>query len=351
MAGRKYVGIHTDALSVLISISVYDSITYLVPFLLSRRVTVESSLGPDRCSGTFFGSFAIGFPILSGTVTLSVMVWYGSILSSLSSRLVSSVGCVGVCLAFMGCASETQRQTQLLNDVGSLEYRLKLYESVSRDAHTESFGALSELKQLVDRAGAAVTQRQKHVLRKIGITKQSSTPQASLPNKPQSTDPVQESPSPESLPESPAAVSSPEEPSAFPPPESASQVDVRSVALFRDGYAAYQRGEYERAAVGFQTAYQAAETPAQQARSLYMCGQAYYVIGEWSKAEACFLEVRRSFPESAIIPAALLKEAYALLEQGKRVQGRGLLEELVQQHPDSQETYQAGERLKELAST
>lgn len=296
----------------------------------------------------FFRSYASVFPILAGTVTLVGMVWSGSILSSISSRLVPSVGCVAVCLAFLGCASETQRQTQLLNDVGSLEYRLKIYESASRDAQTESFGALSELKQLVDRAGAAVTQRQKHVLRKIGVTPQSSTPQASPPNTTQSA--VQQSSS-ESPPESSPPDSASDQPSASVPPEPTTPTDVRSVALFRDGYAAYQRGEYERAAVGFQTAHQVAETPAQKARSLYMCGQAYYVIGEWSKAEACFLEVRRSFPDSAIVPAALLKEAYALLEQGKRAQGRGLLEELVRQHPDSQETYQAGERLKELTST
>jgi TolA-binding protein len=60
--------------------------------------------------------------------------------------------------------------------------------------------------------------------------------------------------------------------------------------------------------------------------------------------------VRRKYPQSGKVPAAVLKQGFAFAELGERVNARLILQELVEKYPQSQEATKAKARLKALES-
>lgn len=80
----------------------------------------------------------------------------------------------------------------------------------------------------------------------------------------------------------------------------------------------------------------------------YWIGECYYALKEFDQAILEFNEVRLNYPKGDKAPAALLKQAFAFAELGDRVSARLILQELVDQHPESAEAAKAKEKLERL---
>jgi tol-pal system protein YbgF len=82
----------------------------------------------------------------------------------------------------------------------------------------------------------------------------------------------------------------------------------------------------------------------------YWIGESRYALREFDQAIIEFDAVRRKFPQSDKVPAALLKQGFAFAELGERVNARLVLQELVEKYPQAPEAARAKQRLKALES-
>jgi len=63
-----------------------------------------------------------------------------------------------------------------------------------------------------------------------------------------------------------------------------------------------------------------------------------------------FYEVRRRYPQSDKVPAALLRQGFAFAELGEKLNARLVLQDVVEKYPQSPESVRAKQKLKSLES-
>jgi tol-pal system protein YbgF len=82
----------------------------------------------------------------------------------------------------------------------------------------------------------------------------------------------------------------------------------------------------------------------------YWIGECHYALREFDIAIVEFDAVRRKYPQSDKVAAALLKQGFAFAELGEKVNARLILQEVAEKYPQSQEATRAKARLKTLES-
>jgi tol-pal system protein YbgF len=82
----------------------------------------------------------------------------------------------------------------------------------------------------------------------------------------------------------------------------------------------------------------------------YWIGECHYALKEFDQAILEFDAVRRKYPQSEKVPAALLKQGFAFGELGEKVNARLILQEIVEKYPQAPEAVRAKQRLKALES-
>jgi tol-pal system protein YbgF len=82
----------------------------------------------------------------------------------------------------------------------------------------------------------------------------------------------------------------------------------------------------------------------------YWVGECYYALKEYDQSILEFDAVRRKYPNGDKVAAALLKQGFAFLELGDKVDARLILQELIERYPLTAEAAKAKERLKALRS-
>ncbi len=122
--------------------------------------------------------------------------------------------------------------------------------------------------------------------------------------------------------------------------------DPEANQAFRRAQAFYNRGDYQLAADEFVIAYQYAGAEPTKARSLYWLGESFYRLKDWARAVSCFDKFETEFSDHKLLPAAMLKKGYSLLNDGQAVSGRATLRILIESFPDSAEAPLAQQRLK-----
>ena len=82
----------------------------------------------------------------------------------------------------------------------------------------------------------------------------------------------------------------------------------------------------------------------------YWIGECYYALKEFDQAILEFDAVRRKYPKGDKVPAALLKQGFAFAELGDKVDARLILQDLINNYPQSEEAAKAKQKLKTLGS-
>ena len=80
----------------------------------------------------------------------------------------------------------------------------------------------------------------------------------------------------------------------------------------------------------------------------YWIGESFYALQEFDEAIWEFNVVRKNYPEGDKVPAAWLKMGYAFVEQGNRVDARLILQEVINQYPQSKEAEKARKKIRSL---
>ena len=118
--------------------------------------------------------------------------------------------------------------------------------------------------------------------------------------------------------------------------------------LFNEAYMDLSRGNYDLAIQGFKNYLVKFSGGARLAEVHYYLGESYYASERYLEAVGEFQYIVREFPDSRLVPAALLKSGicYASLEE-RALAGRAF-RELIAQYPDSEEAERARIALQDL---
>ena len=76
------------------------------------------------------------------------------------------------------------------------------------------------------------------------------------------------------------------------------------------------------------------------ANAQYWLAESHFGLKEYDKAIVEFDEVRRRYPQSDKVPAALLRQGFAFAELGEKLNARLVLQEVVEKYPQSPESAQ-----------
>lgn len=118
--------------------------------------------------------------------------------------------------------------------------------------------------------------------------------------------------------------------------------------IYQTAYQDYVNKNYELAILGFREflGRNAASPLADNAQ--YWIGESYYSLGKYNDAMVEFNRVIVNYPNSAKKYAALLKVGYSLVELKRTEEGVRELQNLIKQHPQTEEAKLAEAKLKSL---
>lgn len=128
-----------------------------------------------------------------------------------------------------------------------------------------------------------------------------------------------------------------------PPISTEDPLDVYNAA-YRD----YQRGSFDLAIAGFQEYLRDNASSDLADNAAYWVGESLFSQKKYREAIAQFDDVVNRFPRSDKVPGALLKKGFSYISLGERAQGIVQLQYVVHEHPTSQESALARQRLRQL---
>ncbi len=117
--------------------------------------------------------------------------------------------------------------------------------------------------------------------------------------------------------------------------------------VYRIAYSDFSKGKYELAVTGFRTYLEKYPQGELADQAQYYIGECYYSQSDWNKALEEFDAVEKNFPRSNLIPAARLKYALSLEQKGETQESRKVLQALVNDFPNSPESFTAQEKLRD----
>lgn len=111
--------------------------------------------------------------------------------------------------------------------------------------------------------------------------------------------------------------------------------------LYDAAMAEYKVGNYEKARSYWAEFTDTFKSHPYRASAIFWQGQCYYKLKDYARAALLYDDVIKKHPKSSKVPAAMLKQGYALLRLGKEKAGNAALDLLVKKFPDSNEAKQA----------
>jgi tol-pal system protein YbgF len=118
--------------------------------------------------------------------------------------------------------------------------------------------------------------------------------------------------------------------------------------FYNTAYSDLIRGNYQLALQGFRQFLERYPTTDLSDNAQYWIGEVYYAQGRFQKAVEEFGKVISLYPNGDKVPSALLKIGYAYISMDDYEQGKLYLQEVVREHPDSEEAKLAKGRLTTL---
>jgi tol-pal system protein YbgF len=119
---------------------------------------------------------------------------------------------------------------------------------------------------------------------------------------------------------------------------------------FDSGWRLFERKDFRSAAARFREFVKKYPKSRIAANAQYWLGESHYGLKEYDKAIVELDEVRRRYPQSEKVPAALLRQGFAFAELGEKLNARLVLQDVVEKYSQSPEALRAKQKLKSLES-
>lgn len=108
-----------------------------------------------------------------------------------------------------------------------------------------------------------------------------------------------------------------------------------AISLYRESYAHYKGGRFQKAIDGFMAFVDQFPNHGHADNAVYWMGECYYTRALWKKALATFNQVIATYPLGNKAPDAMFKVGLCYLQIGNSAQAREVLEQVVGMYPDS----------------
>ncbi|MFQ5630879.1 MAG: tol-pal system protein YbgF [bacterium] len=118
--------------------------------------------------------------------------------------------------------------------------------------------------------------------------------------------------------------------------------------LYESAYQDLVKGQYKLAESGFRQYLQLIPEGELSDNAQYWIGECFYAQKRFDEAAREFSNVVRQFPNGDKVPAAMLKLGYSQYATGQRERAVTTLQDLVREHPFSNEAKLAQSRIKEM---
>jgi tol-pal system protein YbgF len=119
---------------------------------------------------------------------------------------------------------------------------------------------------------------------------------------------------------------------------------------FESSWRLFERKDFRSAAGRFREFVKKYPKSRIAANAQYWLGECHYGLKEYDKAIVELDEVRRRYPQSDKVPAALLRQGFAFAELGEKLNARLVLQDVVEKYSQSPEALRAKQKLKSLES-
>ncbi len=130
-------------------------------------------------------------------------------------------------------------------------------------------------------------------------------------------------------------------------PESAARVPSEE-EIYARAKQAYDQGNTAQARKGFEELIQRYPSSANAASAQFWIGETFFREKAYEKAILEYQKVIEKYPKGNKVPGALLKQGFAFLALGDKVNSRLILEEVVRKYPQAPEAKLASDKLKEI---
>jgi tol-pal system protein YbgF len=120
-------------------------------------------------------------------------------------------------------------------------------------------------------------------------------------------------------------------------------------SIYFTAYSDYLKKNYELAIKGFRQFIDLYPQNGLADNSLYWIGECYYAQRMYQEAVNTFAELIEKYGEGDKVPAATLKQGFALIEMGKQSEGVTVLKALISRFPLSEEASLAQQKIKEVS--
>lgn len=120
-------------------------------------------------------------------------------------------------------------------------------------------------------------------------------------------------------------------------------------SIYFTAYSDYLKKNYELAIRGFRQFINLYSQNGLADNSLYWIGECYYAQRMYLEAVNTFTELIEKYAEGDKVPAATLKQGFALIEMGKQSEGVNVLKDLISRFPLSEEASLAQQKIKEVS--
>jgi tol-pal system protein YbgF len=125
-------------------------------------------------------------------------------------------------------------------------------------------------------------------------------------------------------------------------------VDPEEKRQYDDALAGFRKGEFDRAAGGFQTLMRRFPATGYRDSALFWMGNAQYALRQYKEAIASFRALVAASPQSTRAPEAMLAIANCQAELKDRIGARKTIDELIRTYPKSEAAQAGKERLVSL---
>jgi tol-pal system protein YbgF len=131
-------------------------------------------------------------------------------------------------------------------------------------------------------------------------------------------------------------------------PEPAIRPAEDPAGVFQKAYADYTRGDYQLAALGFESVLQLRPEGALADDAVYYLAEAAAAQGRIDEALREYARVEEDYPQGDKVPAAILKRGLLLIDSNRIGEGVVQLDHLVKSYPEADEARLARNKLRAL---
>ena len=118
--------------------------------------------------------------------------------------------------------------------------------------------------------------------------------------------------------------------------------------LYKDGYEAFQKGNYEGARKKFEAFLKQYPNTELSGNAQFWIGETYYQKKDFERAILEYEKAITKYPEGGKISASLFKQALAFLELGDKTNARNLLKRVIEKFPHSEQADMAKKKLEAM---